>query len=166
MNDYQNEEFNKISNPILSIEEFQKLEGISHHGITRLNHSLRVAYFTYRITKFLHLNYKEATEAALLHDFFLDEVEEENSLFKLRRHPQYAVLNAKKYFELSDMQEDIIKCHMFPITFTPPKYIESWIVDFIDDIASIYERSYSTKNQLSAATTFLFLVMINFLKIR
>lgn len=166
MNNYQNEEFNKIISPILSIEEFQKLEEISHHGITRLNHSLRVAYFTYKITKFLHLNSKEATEAALLHDFFLDEVENENSILRLRKHPKYAVLNAKKYFELSDLQEDIIKCHMFPITFTPPKYLESWIVDCIDDIASIYERSYSTKNQLSAATTFIFLVIINFLRVR
>lgn len=166
MNKYKKEEFSKIVAPFLDIEEFQKLKTIEHHGITRYDHSLRVAYHTYLVTKFLHLNYKEATVAALLHDFFTDEVEEERSLSKLRKHPEHAVKNASKYLELSELQEDIIRTHMFPITFTPPKYLESWIVDVVDDFASIYERSYSTKRQLSAAGMFLFLVVINFFRIR
>ena len=55
---------------------------------------------------------------------------------------------------------------MFPVTFTPPKYLESWIVDLADDFAAIYERTYTIKNELSSATTFLFLVLINFFKTR
>ena len=55
---------------------------------------------------------------------------------------------------------------MLPVTFTPPKYLESWLVDIIDDFAAVYERTYTTKNELSAATTFLFLVMVNFIKMR
>lgn len=160
------EEFDNIIEPILNIEEFHELEAIDHHGITRYDHSLRVAYYTYVITKILRLHYKEATEAALLHDFFTEEVKNENGLFRLRRHPGYAVINASKYFELSELQEDIIKTHMFPVTFTPPKYIESWIVDIVDDVASIYERSYTTRRQLSAAGVFLFLVIVNFFRIR
>jgi len=166
MGKYQDKEFYSIISPILEIDEFQKLGNIEHHGITRLDHSLRVAYYTYVVTKKLHLNYKKATEAALLHDFFSDEVENENGLFKLRRHPNCAVWNAKKYFELDELQEDIIKCHMFPITFTPPKYLESWIVDIVDDVAAIYEKSYSTHKQLSAASLFLFVVLSNILRIR
>lgn len=160
------DEFDSIIEPLLDIEEFHELESIEHHGITRYNHSLRVAYYTYVVTKLLHLNYKEATEAALLHDFFTDEVDDENGMFKLRRHPGYAVKNASKYLDLSPLQEDIIKTHMFPVTFTPPKYIESWVVDIADDVASIYERSYSTRRQLSAAGVFLFLVVVNFFRIR
>ena len=166
MKKYKNKEFCKIIKPILDIEEFYKLKKISHHGITRYDHSLRVSYYTYLITKNLHLNYKEATVAALLHDFFTDEVESENGIFKLRRHPNHALENASRYFDLSDLQKDIIKTHMFPVTFTPPKYSESWIVDIIDDCASIYERSYSIKKQLSAAGTFLLLIVVNYIKYR
>ena len=62
------------------------------------------------------------------------------------------------------MQEDIIKTHMFPITLTPPKYLESWIVDIVDDIAAVYEKVFSVRKELSAATTFLFLLLINYMR--
>ena len=70
MNKYQDIEFKNIISSIESNEEFQKLKNIKHHGITRYEHSLRVAYYSYKVTKLLHLDYKDTTEAALLHDFF------------------------------------------------------------------------------------------------
>lgn len=166
MKKYDNNEFYNIINPILQNEEFLKLKKIAHHGITRFDHSMRVAYYTYIVTKEMNLNYKEATIAALLHDFFIDEVKDMNSLSRLRKHPSYALENAKKYYELNDMQEDIIIHHMFPITLTPPRYLESWIVDIIDDIAAFYEKGLSTKRELSAANTFLFLLILQYLKVR
>ena len=36
-----------------SSEDFQKLEEIEHHGITRYEHSLKVSYYAYKISKFL-----------------------------------------------------------------------------------------------------------------
>ena len=166
MEKYHNLEFYKIINPILDNKEFLKLKSITHHGITRFDHCMRVAYYTYVITKGMNLNYKEATEAALLHDFFTDEVKNEKGIARLRKHPSFAVRNAEKYFSLSDMQVDIIKTHMFPVTFTPPRYLESWIVDIIDDFAAVYEKSYSTKKELSAASTFLFLLVLQYFKLR
>ena len=157
------EEFNDIIKPYI-INEFNELKKINHHGITRYDHSIIVAYYTYLVTRFLHINYEEATVAALLHDFFTDEVESELGIFKLRRHPKYAVNNASKYFYLTDLQKDIISTHMFPITFTPPKYLESWIVDIIDDISAIYEKGYSLRKELSAATTFLFIILMNYIR--
>lgn len=157
------EEFNSIIEPYL-INEFNKLKDINHHGITRYDHSIRVAYYTYLVTKVLHINYEEATIAALLHDFFTDEVDNEMSIFKLRRHPKHALNNASKYFYLTDLQKDIISTHMFPVTFTPPKYLESWIVDIVDDISAIYEKAYSTRRELSAATTFLFIILMNYIR--
>lgn len=165
MGKYQNEEFFKIIKPILENKEFQKIGNIRHHGITRLDHSIRVAYFSYLITKKLHLDYKETTKAALLHDFFLEEVENKNAIKKLRCHPKYAVDNAKKHFEISDKQEDIIKTHMFPVTFTPPKYLESWIVDFVDDVVAVYEKVRSTKKELRPVQACVFLFLINFFKL-
>lgn len=161
--DNMREEFNELIKPYI-IDEFNELKNINHHGITRYDHSIRVAYFTYLVTRFLHMNYEEATIAALLHDFFTDEVNEELGIFRLRRHPKHALNNASKYFCLSDLQKDIISTHMFPITFTPPKYLESWIVDIVDDISAIYEKGYSLRKELSAATTFLFIILMNYIR--
>ena len=158
-------EFKTIIEPILAIEEFQGLRRVIHHEGTRYDHSLRVAYGTYLITKKLHLNYKEATEAALLHDFFSDEVKEENGVDRLRKHPAIAVENASKYFLLTPLQKDIILTHMFPITFRPPKYLESWIVDIVDDIAAIYEKVIIKRKQISAASCFLFLLTLSYIRI-
>lgn len=159
-----NNEFFNIIKPIINNCEFDKLKDIRHHGITRYDHCMRVAYYSYIVTKFLRLNYKDTTEAALLHDFFTDEVVEENFIKRLTNHPKIAYSNASKYFKLNKMQEDIIKTHMFPITLTPPKYLESWIVDIVDDIAAVYEKVFSVRKELSAATTFLFLLLINYMR--
>ena len=161
---YRNKEFKRLIKPIVDNKEFQKTKKIAHHGITRYDHSMRVAYFSYLVTKFLRLDYKETTEAALLHDFFTDEVKNKNGIARLRQHPSCAVENAKKYFELSAKQEDIIKTHMFPVTFTPPKYLESWIVDLVDDVASIYERGKTMKNEIKTAVSFVFVFLINYIK--
>ena len=161
--DKMKDEFNDIIKPYLT-DEFYELKSIEHHGITRYDHSIRVAYYTYLVTKVLHINYEEATVAALFHDFFTDEVEEEKSIFKLRRHPKYAIENASKYVDLTDIQEDIIKTHMFPITFTPPKYLESWIVDIIDDVSAVYEKAYSLRKEISAAMSFIFILVFYCIK--
>ena len=50
---------------------------------------------------------------------------------------------------------------MFPVTLKPPKYLESWIVDIVDDVAGIYEKYRSSCNELKAATTFLCILFIN-----
>ena len=55
---------------------------------------------------------------------------------------------------------------MFPVTIMPPKYLESWIVDIVDDIAAIYEKSHSVKKDLQTAATFIFVLMISIIKIR
>ena len=164
MTRYKNNEFYQIIKRIIDRCHFDETKNIVHHGITRYEHSIRVAYYSYKITKALGLDYKETTEAALLHDFFTDEVNTKNQIAKLRQHPKHAVENAKKYFDISEKQEDIIKTHMFPVTFTPPKYLESWIVDIVDDVASIYERGKTMKKELKATTSFLCLLIINYIK--
>ena len=157
-------EFNEIIEHILENKEFLKTKEKKHHGITRFEHLMRVSYYSYIITKVLKLNYKETARAALLHDFFIDEVEEFNKLKALQKHPLYALDNAKKYYNLTDREEDIIKTHMFPVTFTPPKYLESWIVDLVDDVAGIYEQYKSSCRQLKTAVNLIFLFIINIIQ--
>lgn len=159
-------EFCSLIKQVIENEEFQKTKQISHHGITRYEHLMRVSYYSYKITKFLKLNYRETTRASILHDFFLEETKEDNKVSALRRHPRYALEKSLNYFELTDREQDIIATHMFPVTFKPPKYLESWIVDLVDDVAGIYEKTYSIRNELRAATTFLMIFFINYLKFK
>lgn len=166
MNNYVDSEFASIINPIIEIDEFKKMKNITHHGMTRYDHSMRVAYFSYKVTKKLRLDYKEVTEAALLHDFFLDEVDDLNRVKRLREHPNRAVENASKYMDLSDKQKDIIRTHMFPVTFTPPKYLESWIVDIVDDAAAVYEGCYRMHRQMQTAMFIAMFLVLNFVKMR
>ena len=161
---YNNKEFENIVNEYITHPEVCKMKKYAHHGINRFEHSYRVAYHTYKVTKFLHLDYISSTKAAMLHDFFLDEVSDEGAIAKLRRHPNAAVDNSKKYFGLTDKEEDIIRTHMFPITFRPPKYLESWIVDVIDDYSSIYERGISTTKSIKASVNFGIIILVTIFK--
>lgn len=161
---YYNEEFQNIIQPILDNKEFKKTKEQIHHGISRFDHLVRVSYYSYLITKVLGLSYKETTRAALLHDFFLEETKDDSALKALQKHPYYALENAKKYYNLTDREEDIIKTHMFPVTFKPPRYLESWIVDIVDDIAGMYEKYKSSCNEAKAAVNFLIIFMINLIQ--
>lgn len=160
--DLYNREFDNIVGDVLSLDEYQKLKYIKHHGISRYDHSLRVAYYSYLITKIIGLDYKETAVAALLHDFFTDEVEDKWAIERLTKHPEYALANARKNVDLSEKQIDIIKNHMFPVTFSPPKYLESWIVDLVDDVSAIYECGIRVRKNCKVAAAFIYLFLFNF----
>ena len=152
-------EFEEMFIDYINHPKVNEMKEYTHHGINRYDHSYRVALHTYKITKMFHLNYNSATKAAILHDFFLDEVDDKNTIDKLKSHPEVAVYNTKKYFDINEMEEDIIKKHMFPVTTSPPKYLEGWIVDFVDDYVSVFERvkSFSTSIKYSFIGKWLFL---------
>lgn len=164
---YEDREYlNKVYD-ILENKEFQKMENIIHHEGNRLDHSIRVSYYSYKLARFLKLDSEKVARAALLHDFFLEEnhgATKKAKVVTMLKHPEYALANSKKYFELSPLEEDIILTHMFPIGPRIPKYFESWMVDLIDDVASIYEKSTVVRRQLSTATCFLVMVLVNNLR--
>jgi len=162
----ENDEYLSIVNDILDNQEFNKLDTISHHGISRLEHSIRVSYFSYKITKFLRLNYEVTARAGLLHDFFISD---ENRNMKDRflstfTHPKYAVMNASEYFEIDDLGKNIIESHMFPIYKSLPKYAESWIVSFVDKVSAIYEFSRTASLKCSYMTNLFILMILNNLR--
>ena len=126
---------------ILNHKKFLKLKENVHHGTSRFQHSLRVSYYSYKITKALKLNYIETARAGLLHDFFenddLSEIKQRLSMFF---HPYMAVKNSEKYFGISELEKDIIINHMFPtLPLKIPKHIESWIVSLVDKVIATYE---------------------------
>ena len=133
-------DFEHIVQDILSNKEFKKLDTELHHGITRYNHSVRVAKATYKCSKMFGLDYKEATRAALMHDFYINEqFNDQKPKEILTNHPSQAVINAKKHFNISEVQENIIKSHMFPLCTEAPKYKEAWVVTLMDKSVAAYE---------------------------
>ena len=81
-------EFEIICKDILNDDKFKRLSDELHHGITRYDHSIRVAKKTYKVAKFLRFkNYELTTKASLLHDYYLDnEIDEYTSKEKLFIH--------------------------------------------------------------------------------
>ena len=132
--------FDDIAKDILDNKKYCKLANETHHGITRMSHSMRVARNTYKLAKKLHLNYVAATRAALLHDFFLNE-EFGSNLGWVQGiiHPSIALQNAKGEFDLSDKECNAIAAHMFPMCATLPRYKESWVITIVDKGVAIYE---------------------------
>lgn len=135
------DEFYSLVEDITNNQKFNKLNREIHHGISRYDHSMRVAKWTYLTSKFFNMKKKEeTTKAALLHDFYIDEdLKGQKSLKKLGTHPNMALENSLKYYNLNDLQQDIITKHMFPCTLKIPKYKETWLVSIVDKAVSTYE---------------------------
>lgn len=145
----EDEEFESIIKDIDESEIFQKTKDIIHHCSNRYDHCRRVAYYSYLITKKLNLSYEEVARAGLLHDFFLVDKKDftiKDKVGTLLNHPKYALAFAEKNFDLTDKEKDIIVTHMFPVAPTRiPKYLESWIVNLVDDYVAIKEEIYAKK---------------------
>lgn len=159
-------EYANIVSHILNNEEFSKIKDIEHHGTTRYLHSLRVSYYSYKISKALHLSYDETARAGLLHDFFLSK--ENRSLFdrfiSTFTHPKKAVEHTSEFFDITEKEEDIIKAHMFPFYVSMPKYAESWIVNSVDKVVGAFEFSKTFTYKFSYATNLALIFLINIIK--
>ncbi len=132
--------FEYISKDILKNRKFQRIAYESHHGITRMEHSMRVAKYVYKISKKLKMDYVSATRAAILHDFFTNaEFGANHGLIQGVVHPDIALQNAKGEFKLNKIEENAIETHMFPLNAKMPKYKESWVLTLVDKTVAIYE---------------------------
>ena len=111
-----NKEFYNIVEDILNHDKFLLLRDEKHHRLNRYDHSLRVAYKTYKISKKFNLDSVEITRAALLHDFFIkDDLNYPGiSMFT---HPKVAANNSKIYFNINNKQKNIIETHKFPFYY-------------------------------------------------
>ncbi len=142
---YNDYEYINIVNDILNNKKFMQIDNERHHGLSRLDHSLRVSYYSYKIAKKLKLNYVETARAGLLHDFFaMNDMSIKKRSFSMFFHPYYALDNANREFTLTDREKDIIINHMFPtLPHKIPKYLESWLVSIVDKQIATYEFYYS-----------------------
>lgn len=144
-----NSDFFQVISDIYYSDEVQSLKMYEQHlDIDRLQHVTSVAYLTYKICKAGSLDYEAATKAAIMHDLVYYDWRdgETGGWHRLHgyKHPKYACLNAKELYPgLSKMQEDIIRCHMWPLTLKPSSYKEGLVVTFCDKYCAAKEVMFS-----------------------
>ena len=148
---YSDKNFMSLTNAILTHKEFVKTKNIVHHGSTRFDHSLKVAYVSYKLSKMLGCDVDSATRGATLHDFFLVR-DDKNILTSAKmfvEHPTIAKENAIKYFGVNEKEQNIIESHMFPTSKVAPKSKEAWIVTFADKLVALSDGASSAKAKIA-----------------
>ncbi|MBK5243820.1 MAG: HDIG domain-containing protein [Eubacteriaceae bacterium] len=154
-----NQEFETIVGDILTHSEFQKLKLIEHHGNGLYEHSVAVGYHSYRVARVLGLDYVSVARGALLHDFFVESWRGKKKNSKgIQRikdmhgfsHPKTALVNAQKYFDIDELQADMIIKHMFPLTPVPPMHLGSWIVTAVDKFVAAREMIFEKSHPIEA----------------
>ena len=87
---------------------------------------------------------------ALLHDYFLYDWHDKYSHEKLHgfHHPNVALENASREYQLTPRERDIIRKHMWPLTlFHIPRCREAWVVTTADKYCSLKETLLERKGR-------------------
>ena len=118
-------------------------EFIQHGSTTVREHCINVAHTAYYMSYKLKIdvNEEELIRGALLHDYFLYDWHEkswENSIHGYT-HPTKSLKNACHDFDLSAIERDMIKHHMFPLTPTPPRCREGALLCIADKFCALKE---------------------------
>lgn len=147
---------------ILDSKAFKKMGDFVQHGTTTtLEHCLSVSYVSYKICKSFGYDYRSAARGGLLHDLFLYDwhthAKETGNRFHGFTHPQVALHNANKYYNLNIIEKDIIVKHMWPLTVIPPKSMEGFVVMYADKYCGLIETMSRMKKSC--------INMYNFVKI-
>ena len=156
-------DFADIAEDIINSEKYQSFKNENHHGLSRYDHSLRVARNTYKLSKKFNLDYVSATRGALLHDYFTDDdYRNTKGMKKYSMHPVIALNNAIREYELNSTEENIIVSHMYPMGKTKPNCRESWLVTGVDKGVAIYECARFKAKECIAFTCVLILNFLHF----
>ena len=107
-------------------------------------HCLDVAYNNYKICKKLGLDARSAARGGMLHDLFLYDwhthAKETGQRFHGLTHPKTALNHACRLFSLNDIEKDVIRAHMWPVTFfSIPHTKEGWIITLTDKYCGAFE---------------------------
>ena len=136
--------FVKATGELLSSEQVRMMGRWKHHGpVTTLDHSLFVAYLSYRAARFLRLDAKAAVRGGLLHDLYLYDSRDKSAHpgCQCFDHPRAAARNAAELTELTEKERNIILSHMWPLGGPLPRSLEAWLVDLVDTLCAGLELS-------------------------
>ena len=147
----------EIIGDLIESDSIKKLDEYNQHlGISRLQHSVNVAYYSYCAAKALRLDYRSSARGALLHDLFFYNWKETSMTCGVHatNHPQIALKNAEQITDINKVESDIISKHMWPITLAPPKYAESYLVSFADKFCTVMEVFSQSAKKMALAFKF------------
>lgn len=137
------EEFRLCIGNLMDAPCVRRMQQFPQHGdVSTLEHCLMVAFISYVICRLLGLNRYAAARGGLLHDLFLYDWHKPNPYPGLHgfTHPKIALHNARKFFSISDLEADIIRTHMWPLTFWAfPHHWESLVVSCADKLCAVCE---------------------------
>ena len=135
-------EYKACVEDLLGHEMVQKMDNhVQHCDTSRLQHSINVSYYSFLICYRMGWDYRFAARAGLLHDLFFYYCRPKKAIRSNHAawHPRVAYDNAKKITELNKVETDAILKHMWPCTPVPPRYVESYVLTFVDKISAIFE---------------------------
>lgn len=125
--------------------EIQKMASFTmHNGNTTLQHVENVADVSFRIAEKLGIDIDEKAlvRGAMLHDYYLYTFKE-TKMSPYRHgisHPETALKNASKRHRLTEKETNIIRSHMWPMTFLhPPMSREAVLVCLADKYCAVNE---------------------------
>ena len=148
---YNDEEYMNIVKNIIQNDMVQEMKQYrQHYNISCFDHCLFVSYNLYLICKKHNLDYTSAARAGLVHDLFLyDWRKRDNGRKGLHAytHPKTAYENAKRIFDLNDIEKDVILKHMWPVTLGIPKYKESFLITYVDKYFACAEKKIGKYKQ-------------------
>ena len=127
---------------ILDHAQVMKLDLHTQHcNTSRLQHSVNVSYYSFLICRMFGWDYRSAARAGLLHDLYFYDWRVTKYLRSGHAswHPRVALDNARKITELNKVEIDAIEKHMWPCTPVPPRYIESYVITFVDKTCAVCE---------------------------
>ncbi len=130
---------------LLSEHHKNTKKDIQHGNMSVRQHTINVARHSVLISEKLGIacDRRALVRGALLHDYFLYDWHDRDHANLLRlhgiHHPGIALKNAESEFPLTDIEKDIIKKHMWPLTVVPPTCREAWIVSMADKYCSLME---------------------------
>ena len=147
--------FERLSSSVLETGLLDQLKAFKQHGSSNCyDHSIAVAKASLYLSLLLPFRFKDEqlVRGALLHDYFLYDwhVNKPEKLHGFS-HPHTACANAKRDFaDLTPLEENIIKRHMFPLTPVPPRYRESFLVTLADKYCATKEVFVALREKLFA----------------
>lgn len=137
-------EFIDLTRELLDSDQVRMMGRWRHHGqVTTLDHSLFVAFSTYRVARALRMDVRAAVRGALLHDLYLYDSHDKTAHpgNQCLDHPRFAARNAEALTPLSSKERNIILSHMWPLGGALPRSPEAWMVDLVDTVCAGLELS-------------------------
>ena len=150
LSEEKKQELEAIYQAFLHDERILRMKEIPmHRGSNCYEHSFKVAKAAIkRALRYKSVSLETILIAAILHDYYLYNWREDRKLLKRhgKNHPQIAMENAERDFNINKDIKKIIKSHMWPLNFKDfPNSKEARIVSIADKIVASKETKTSKR---------------------